>query len=713
MQAITIDGSGAEAVFSGAVFSRARFAGPSPLHTEMLAELPGPGGHWHLKGTVARETDARVLVTASGYADASAWRELGGFAGLGPHGFAQGGAGDGMAPGPLLEVLAEQSVTGSPRLQPVPAADLRPAADREVSADAAQAAAASANAGDGPLAGIPGIPGADGVRDLTADELLGVMSAARRLQYRAEWLELSAVGELARRRHAEKEAAVARGVFDGQRPGQFAADEISFQLVCSGHAAGERLDLADALAARLPASCARIAAGAIGSYQALIIHRATRDLSPENAAIADAILAEEAPALTPEALRRRAARVAMTLDPEAAAKRKKTGAKHKRVEMWPEDSGNAAIACREMDPADALAASSYYDALAKALRKAGVPGSLRELRHLAFTDLNTGRDPLARVGDRAADHAPDRTSTSNDAGTGVDPAGSAGPEDIPFDRLRDDGVREDEPGYDPWYGDNEDDDPDTPGTGSPGGPGPAAPPGTEGPPGGTTAPFPANITITLSAGTLLGWSSVPGDVPGLGPLDAPAARDLVTAASRHPRTRWCVTLTGPDGTAAAHGCAPGRHPWPPPGTVGTANPANRAARVAWLLDWLGAVPEPVARGSCDHRYAEERYTPSRKLGHLIRARTATCPAIGCEARAEHNDLDHTIAWPDGPTDQCNLSPPCRHHHRVKQAPDWKLEQESPGNMRWTAPSGRTYPAGPTVYATDDEDPPASPPKPAR
>ena len=40
-------------------------------------------------------------------------------------------------------------------------------------------------------------------------------------------------------------------------------------------------------------------------------------------------------------------------------------------------------------------------------------------------------------------------------------------------------------------------------------------------------------------------------------------RDLIAAAARHPRTRWCLTVLNPDGTAAAHGCAPGRHPAPP------------------------------------------------------------------------------------------------------------------------------------------------------
>ncbi|HEY7264298.1 MAG TPA: hypothetical protein VH589_22805, partial [Trebonia sp.] len=78
-------------------------------------------------------------------------------------------------------------------------------------------------------------------------------------------------------------------------------------------------------------------------------------------------------------------------------------------------------------------------------------------------------------------------------------------------------------------------------------------------------------------------------------------------------------------------------------------------------------------------------------------RTATCPAPGCGAHAHYSDLDHTVAYPAGLTCQCDLSPPCRHHHRVKQAPGWRLEQPRPGIMRWTTPSGRVYTTRPTVY----------------
>src|SRR5262249_11425798 len=96
--------------------------------------------------------------------------------------------------------------------------------------------------------------------------------------------------------------------------------------------------------------------------------------------------------------------------------------------------------------------------------------------------------------------------------------------------------------------------------GSPGGPaGPAGP----GAPARGPAPLPALINLIIPAGTLLGWSDAPGQAGAWGLTDPGDTRAIVAAASRHPRTRWCVTVTGPDGAAVAHGCARGQHPWTP------------------------------------------------------------------------------------------------------------------------------------------------------
>ena len=230
------------------------------------------------------------------------------------------------------------------------------------------------------------------------------------------------------------------------------------------------------------------------------------------------------------------------------------------------------------------------------------------------------------------------------------------------------------------------------------------PAGFDGPPPGSPfdqtgrkTPLPALINITIPAGTLLGWSGAPAEVGSWGLMDADTVRDLIEAASRHPRTRWCYTLIGQGGEAIAHACARGSHPWHPPQATSDGPAAPRSAQLAELLAELNAAAEPIAKGTCDHRHRENRYIPSRKLKHLIRARTARCCAPGCGAQAITSEIDHTIPYPAGASCECNLGPACKRHHHAKHAPGWKLEQTEPGVMRWTTPSGRSYTTRPTQY----------------
>jgi hypothetical protein len=732
-------------------------------------EPDGPGGMGIVAGTVVDP------------AELAAFGRAGGLAGSGQQAFTQGGTADVMPAGPLLTILAEQAVTGEPG---PPGGHVPAAMAGNAMAEAGEAAAAAASraAGTGPLAGIPGVAGADGVRELSDDDLLGLMSAADRMANRAQWARLATTAEFTRRRRCQQQAAIAARAPEGRQAGQHAADEVAFETVRTGRQADEQCWLSEVMASRLPRLMSRMGHGAVDGYRALIVARATDGLSAEDVAVADQILAAEAPGLTTSALSRRARQVVMTLDPEAAARRKKKARKQARVQMWREESGNAALAGREMDPADALAASAYYDGLARALRKGGVPGSLRELRHLAFTERNKGADPLDLIARHAAaaDQDQDQPPWEHDPGQDTDPdsqdtgardtdgagdspaaadprrdgtdyfpeaadgyrdggrhpgladdwrsaAGSGNPDrsweaDAPHgdgwqDGLRDDGYRDDE---NPDRPDDEGggDDGDNGGYGNGGGR-----PQDGGPGDGAKTPVAANITLLVSAGTLYGWSTAPGEAAGLGFLDPETTRDLVQNASEHPSTRWCVTVVDDaDGTAVAHGCASGRHRWDPgeqpgqrpgqecarsPGTqpaktdkTGPAEPARQAARAAQvtgLIERLGVRLEPIARGTCDHAHREERYAPSRKLRHLIQARTATCCAPGCTRPATGNDIDHTIPWPAGASDECNLSPPCEHHHMVKHTPGWKLEQNSPGVMRWIGPSGRGYTTHPTKY----------------
>jgi hypothetical protein len=180
----------------------------------------------------------------------------------------------------------------------------------------------------------------------------------------------------------------------------------------------------------------------------------------------------------------------------------------------------------------------------------------------------------------------------------------------------------------------------------------------------------ALVTITVPWSAQTGQGGAPAgaagfglaDVAGFGLADAADARDLVAAAARDPRTRWCVTELRPDGTAAAHGCAAGRHP--PPGTsnlTATAGPSTGPGPPPGTRpqDWLGVQMTPIARGSCGHARAESGYRPSRTLQHLVKARNVRCTAPGCGRPAARCDLDHTLAWQHGGlTCECDLAPKC-------------------------------------------------------
>src|SRR5580700_8538711 len=97
-------------------------------------------------------------------------------------------------------------------------------------------------------------------------------------------------------------------------------------------------------------------------------------------------------------LARKAVAVAMKLDPDAFTRgREQARADRQRVAAGREESGNAFLSGRELAIEDALAGKAHIDALAVALRRGGLPGTLQRLRVLAFTDLTQGRDPRDRL----------------------------------------------------------------------------------------------------------------------------------------------------------------------------------------------------------------------------------------------------------------------------------------------------------------------------
>jgi len=350
----------------------------------------------------------------------------------------------------------------------------------------------------------------------------------------------------------------------------------------------------------------------------------------------------------------------MEVAPDKAKKRREDAAKDARVERWAEDSGNAALMGRELPPAEVLAADQRITAWARELRTGGLDGDMDVLRARAYLDLLLGQDSRPERGDGPAQ------------------------EDV-----------------------------------TPGG-------------------FAVRGTLTVPLADLTGAADRPGHLGGIGPVDPWLARDLAAAAARNPRTSWCVTAVNEQGHAAFHGCArpePKSRPQrerhgkrekpgtaagaardgPGPGSAGSRDGPgfsftleNRDGPPGGLGTWRLRTPGPgpdlivefhsLSTEDCDHRFAAKGHDPGVKLRHLAQIRHATCTSPVCRRPASQCDFEHNVPYEvGGRTCLCNGGPKCRHDHRLKQQPGWKVDQLPDGTFRWTTPSGRDYITEPTRY----------------
>ncbi|HYV81565.1 MAG TPA: DUF222 domain-containing protein [Streptosporangiaceae bacterium] len=268
------------------------------------------------------------------------------------------------------------------------------------------------------LAGLAGDAWTAGLGRLSDDELIGVLRAARRLASWSAAMELAAVTDLATRREAEsaEEGSCA--------PGEHTGDEIAAALTLTARAADVLLDLATALR-RLPATMAALAAGRIDRYRATVIADELGGLGDEHAAVVEQQVLDHAPDQTTGQLRAAARRAVLAADPAAARERKERAARDARVERWDEHAGTAALAGRDLPPADVLAADHNLSALAGSLRRPGVSGTMDQLRARAYLALLTGR-PLTALTGRGTPLA-DRWIGTDASGSSPDGSCPGGP----------------------------------------------------------------------------------------------------------------------------------------------------------------------------------------------------------------------------------------------------------------------------------------------
>ena len=465
---------------------------------------------------------------------------------------------------------------------------------------------------------------------ISEGELVGVLCAWDRVEAHAAARKLAVVAELARRNPAPEDA-------------EFTADQVAYALGESRARGYELMGTAGHLDTHLPGTKAALYDGSVSLGKARLIATATGLLDEAEARAAEQEVLDRAARLTPGGLRAAIARAVIKAAPKKAKERREALAKFARVERWPEDSGNAALAGRELPPDEVLAADERITAWAGELKAAGLDGGMDEIRARAYLDLLLGKD--SRPG-----------------------------QDQPSTR------------------------------------GAARQPGAVAPASGG---FACRVTLTVPLATLTDFADRPGELAGLGPVDPWLARDLAGAAARNPKTTWCVTVTDEQGHAVGHGCArpePKSHtkragPGPPGFTF---TPASRdgppGGHGTWRLHTSGPGPdliitlEPLTTDPCDHQHQASSHDPGVKLRHLSQVRHATCTSPVCRRPAARCDFEHNTPYEaGGRTCLCNGGPKCRHDHRLKQHPKWRVDQLPDGTFRWTTPSGRSYDTEPTRY----------------
>ncbi len=500
-----------------------------------------------------------------------------------PDGFAAGGDHDVQAPGPELAVAAAQA-TG----------------------------------------GLPG---------LGESELIGVVCAWQRLTAWAQARQVACLDELMRRR---KDQSVAL-----KRPSLAAHvdDEVAAALALTGRSAGRLLQVSTGLG-RLPGVLQALGAGRIDWMKAGLFTDYLAGLPDADAADIAASVLEGADRKTSGQLRAALVRAVLAYDPQSAQRRREAARKDACVQTWDEPSGNAALAGRELAPADVVHASARLTECAKWLRDQGAVGSIDELRAAAYVALLTEQTlaSLLPVGPSAPDGG--NSPAANGACAAGDGAGGSS----------------------------------------------AARAAGGGAAGAGSPQLTGSITLAMPMSAWLGWSAAPGELAGFGFADSATCREVVRRAGL--AARWSLILTDAGGRAVACARAPAGSPGP--GTTW-----------ATAIGWAGGLRErlhTLETGTCSHARRSEGYRPPATLASLVRVRQRICSFPGCRRPARRCDLDHSVPFDrGGATCECNLAPLCRRHHQAKQAPGWHLTQPRPGEMVWRLPSGRTYATCPEPY----------------
>ena len=482
------------------------------------------------------------------------------------------------------------------------------------------AAGAGAGAGEVAAAGgdsvadlVAAVLGAVGDPELMSDaELVGALTDWHAVAARAQGRELAVTAELLRRRPPRKwdrradraqsrredaEAATPEPGCPGRvvpvvAASREAAEEIALALTVTGYAAETQAELAADLVGRLPVAFGQLRAGRTDLARVKVLAEATQFLSDEDAGKVDGLLSPQLGELTTGALKDKARRVIIKIDPAAAERRKQRAERKARFVLYGNEDQTATVAVERMPAQLAAAARARVNAIARAAKAAGMAGPLALLEAKVATGLLL--DTLPLIPPPAGGGDADGSGPDGTGGTGGKGPGGPGP-DAGGPRPRsgspgsvepegrgesaedawDGGWPTDWPAAPPgpaniaesgdptvWPGFCQDsgqdgaglDDEDAQGRGTLPWPGipvraGAGGPGCAGLPAWLRPKTGGRLRLAVPWRTLAGVGPEPGELSWAGPVTPAQARELAAAAAADPNVTWRLIVTDDDGHA--------------------------------------------------------------------------------------------------------------------------------------------------------------------
>lgn len=490
---------------------------------------------------------------------------------------------------------------------------------------------------------------------------------------------------------------------------EFASFEIAAALTWTRLTATTQLELAHTVVRRLPALHAAMSTGNIDLPKARVIADAVTTLDDPAARNVVAAILPDAPGLTTGQLRARLAKLVIATDPDTATKRHHKRTRERRVELQPTDDSCATLLGLNLPADTALAAANHLTTLARAIKQAGDPRTLDQLRADTFLNLLQGTHchhhhhntptPTNHASTSHHTNASNHTSASHQA----DASNHSGARHHADASNHTSASHQSSASHHAAASNNYEASNHTDASNHTAASHHAD--ASNHASASCCARRTGGVELTADLQTLTRLAEHPGDLRGYGPVIADIARQVAQQQRQSP---WSFTIhdlatgdifTGttrqrpttttnpdkdsqqrPDTTQRKPNASSGK---PAEGATGKRPDADNRQRHKATSE---------QRPSPGQDFADPtRRRPTAAVARHVRARDRTCRAPGCRRPAIYADLDHTIAYElGGLTVPGNLGALCRYHHRAKHEGLWVLVQVTPGVFIWRSPLGRRY-----------------------